>query len=75
MSPWSEARERRTLRLTPGRHTSLELEPSFWARLEALAAAHGVGLAELVARVTRAAGGSNRASCLRVFCLREALDN
>jgi len=62
--------EKRSLSLA-GHRTSVALEPEFWAALERVAAAEGVPLLALVARVdaARADSGVPLASALRVYAL------
>jgi predicted DNA-binding ribbon-helix-helix protein len=55
--------------LLAGHATSLALEPEFWAALEAMAAARGVSLAVLVARIAGARAGRGLASACRVAAL------
>ncbi len=52
-----------------GHATSLALEPEFWAVLDAAAAADGVSLAGLIARIDDARGDRPLASACRVFGL------
>lgn len=52
-----------------GHATSLALEPEFWAVLDAAAAADGVSLAGLIARIDDARGDRPLASACRVFAL------
>jgi predicted DNA-binding ribbon-helix-helix protein len=55
--------------LLAGHATSLALEPEFWAVLEAMAAAEGLSLAALIARIDAARGHSLLASACRVRAL------
>jgi len=55
-----------------GHATSVALEPEFWAALEALAAARGLSLAALIARIDQARGGRPLASACRVAALAAA---
>jgi predicted DNA-binding ribbon-helix-helix protein len=52
-----------------GHGTSLALEPEFWAALEAMAAAEGLSLAGLIARIDKARGKRALASACRVAAL------
>ncbi|ATQ43771.1 hypothetical protein CSW64_15900 [Caulobacter mirabilis] len=52
-----------------GHATSLALEPEFWAVLDAAAAADGLSLSGLVARIDEARGERPLASACRVFAL------
>ncbi len=61
--------EKRSLSLS-GHRTSVALEPEFWAALGRLAAAEGLTLAALVARIDEArAPAAKLASALRVHVL------
>lgn len=57
-----------------GHHTSVALEPAFWAVLETAARRRGLSLAALVAEVdaARADPAAPLASALRLFALAEA---
>jgi len=55
-----------------GHRTSIALEAEFWDALEALAAARGVRLTELIEEIDRARESTNLSSALRVAALREA---
>lgn len=55
-----------------GHATSLALEPEFWAVLDQAAAAEGVSLSGLIARIDDARGGRALASACRVFALENA---
>ncbi len=55
-----------------GHATSLALEPEFWAVLDAAAAADGVSLSGLIARIDDARGDRPLASACRVFALENA---
>jgi predicted DNA-binding ribbon-helix-helix protein len=56
-----------------GHRTSVALEPAFWAAIESAAAAEGVALAALVARLDAARDPAvPLASTLRVFALARA---
>lgn len=55
--------------LLAGHATSLALEPEFWAVLEEMAAAQGLSLAGLVARIDEERGMSLLASACRVRAL------
>ncbi len=55
-----------------GHRTSLALEPAFWRRLEALAAARGLSLTALVAEIDAERGEANLSSALRVYALETA---
>lgn len=65
--------EKRSVSLA-GHRTSVALEPSFWAALEAAAERRGLTLAALVAEIDagRADPAIPLASALRVFALAEA---
>ena len=52
-----------------GHRTSIALEPEFWTELESEAAAVGISLAALVARIDQNRQGRNLASALRVHVL------
>ncbi len=52
-----------------GHRTSLSLEEPFWRALRRLAAAEGLSLAELVARVDEARGPLNLSAALRLVVL------
>lgn len=56
-----------------GHATSIALEPEFWAALQAMAAAQGMGLMALIARIDRARGADPLASACRLAALRWAL--
>lgn len=56
-----------------GHRTSISLEDAFWRALKEMAAADGVSLAALVARVDAGRGAANLSSALRVFVLERAL--
>ncbi len=56
-----------------GHGTSLALEPEFWAALEAMAAAEGLSLAGLIARIDKARGKRALASACRVAALAFAI--
>jgi predicted DNA-binding ribbon-helix-helix protein len=58
--------------LLAGHATSLALEAEFWAVLEAMAAAEGLSLAGLIARIDAERGMSLLASACRVRALRWA---
>ena len=58
--------------LLAGHATSLALEPEFWAVLDAMAAAEGLSLAGLIARIDAERGQSLLASACRVRALRWA---
>lgn len=53
-----------------GHATSLALEPEFWAALEAMAAAHNLTLAALLAELDAGRGARPLASACRVAALR-----
>jgi len=55
-----------------GHHTSIALEPEFWAGLEAMATGRGLRLAQLIEEIDRTRGGPNLSSALRVAVLRDA---
>ena len=55
-----------------GHHTSIALEPEFWAGLEAMAAHHGLRLTQLIEEIDRTREGPNLSSALRVAVLRDA---
>lgn len=52
-----------------GHRTSLALEPEFWAGVEAMAMAAGIGLTQLIAEIDRRRTGANLSSALRVAVL------
>ncbi|MDP2258283.1 MAG: ribbon-helix-helix domain-containing protein [Caulobacter sp.] len=52
-----------------GHATSLALEPEFWAVLDRAAAADGVSLSGLIARIDEGRGARALASACRVFAL------
>ena len=52
-----------------GHRTSISLEDAFWDALRELAAAQGVSLAGLVARIDAGRDGANLSSAIRVFVL------
>jgi predicted DNA-binding ribbon-helix-helix protein len=52
-----------------GHRTSVSLEDAFWDALRDIAAAQGVSLASLVARIDAARAGENLSSAIRVFVL------
>ena len=54
-----------------GHRTSLSLEQAFWDALQAQAAAEGLSLAALVARIDRERSG-NLSSAVRVYLLEQA---
>ena len=57
-----------------GHRTSLALEPAFWARLNAVAAAHGQTPPRLVAAIDAGRPpGASLSSAIRLFLLEEAL--
>ncbi|MFZ4604942.1 MAG: ribbon-helix-helix domain-containing protein [Caulobacter sp.] len=58
-----------------GHATSLALEPEFWAVLDAAAAADGVSLSGLIARIDDARGDRPLASACRVFALEKSLSS
>ena len=60
--------------LLAGHATSLALEPEFWAVLDAMAAAEGLSLAGLIARIDAERGLSLLASACRVRALRWTQD-
>jgi predicted DNA-binding ribbon-helix-helix protein len=55
-----------------GHHTSIALEPEFWAGLEAMAAGRGLRLTQLIEEIDRTREGPNLSSALRVAVLRTA---
>ena len=55
-----------------GHATSLALEPEFWAVLDAAAAAAGLSLSGLIARIDEGRGERPLASACRVFALGNA---
>lgn len=57
-----------------GHPTSVALEPEFWAALEARAAAEGLSLAALLARLDDGRGPRSLASACRVAALSWASD-
>ncbi|HVY34595.1 MAG TPA: ribbon-helix-helix domain-containing protein [Caulobacteraceae bacterium] len=60
--------KKRSLSLA-GHATSLALEPEFWTVLEAMAAAEGLSLPELIVRIDGERGRSLLASACRVRAL------
>ncbi len=52
-----------------GHRTSVSLEDAFWNALRELAAAEGLSLAGLIARIDAARQGENLSSAIRVFVL------
>lgn len=54
-----------------GHATSVSLEPEFWEALKALAAAEGVSLSALAARIDRERGERNLCSSLRLYVLKK----
>ncbi len=52
-----------------GHRTSISLEPSFWEALREAAAAEGLPLAGLVARIDAARGSDGLSSAVRVWVL------
>lgn len=58
--------------LLAGHATSVALEPEFWAALEAMASARGIGLAALIASIDDARGDRPLASACRVAALAQA---
>lgn len=55
-----------------GHATSLALEPEFWAALETAAAARGLTLARLIARIDDARADRPLASACRVYALKQS---
>ena len=55
-----------------GHHTSIALEPEFWAGLEKLAVKRGVRLTALIEEIDRTREGPNLSSALRVAVLEDA---
>jgi len=55
-----------------GHHTSIALEPEFWAALEALAHKRGLRLTALIESIDRSRAGPNLSSALRVAVLLDA---
>lgn len=55
-----------------GHRTSVSLEDAFWDALRDIAAAQGVALATLVARIDAARAGENLSSAIRVFVLEQS---
>ena len=53
-----------------GHSTSITLEPEFWAEIQAIAAAEGKTIAQLVAAVDKTRGTHNLSSALRLRVLR-----
>jgi predicted DNA-binding ribbon-helix-helix protein len=52
-----------------GHRTSISLEDAFWDALREIAAAQGLSLAGLVARIDAERDGANLSSAIRVFVL------
>jgi len=63
--------QKRTLTIA-GHHTSIALEPEFWAGLEAMATGRGLRLTQLIEEIDRTREGPNLSSALRVAVLRTA---
>jgi len=55
-----------------GHHTSIALEPEFWAGLEAMATGRNLRLTQLIEEIDRTREGPNLTSALRVAVLRDA---
>ena len=55
-----------------GHHTSIALEPEFWAGLEAMALGRGLRLTQLIEEIDRNRTCPNLSSALRVAVLRSA---
>ena len=58
-----------------GHHTSIALEPEFWAALEAMAQRRGLRLTLLIEEIDRTRSGPNLSSALRVAVLADALNS
>lgn len=58
--------------LLAGHATSLALEPEFWAVLDEMAAAEGLSLAGLIARLDQSRAEAPLASACRVAALKHA---
>ncbi|HEV7157249.1 MAG TPA: ribbon-helix-helix domain-containing protein [Caulobacteraceae bacterium] len=71
MTARAPGQQKRSLNLA-GHATSLALEPEFWAALETMAAARGVGLARLIASIDTARGPRSLASACRLAALESA---
>jgi len=56
-----------------GHATSISLEPSFWAALSHMAAAHNMSLTDMVAEIDERPRNSSLTSALRVAVLNWAL--
>ena len=57
-----------------GHRTSVSLEPAFWTRLNSVALRRDMSLPRLIAEIdSQRAPGSNLASAIRLYILREAL--
>jgi predicted DNA-binding ribbon-helix-helix protein len=54
-----------------GHRTSVSLEDAFWDALREIAAAQGLALASLVARIDAARAGENLSSAIRVYVLEQ----
>lgn len=54
-----------------GHSTSISLEEPFWLHLKAMASAHGLSIAALVAQIDAAREGRNLSSAIRLYVLRE----
>ncbi len=54
-----------------GHRTSISLEDAFWDALREMAAAQGVSLAGLVARIDAERDGANLSSAIRVYVLQQ----
>jgi len=55
-----------------GHRTSVSLEDAFWDALREIAAAQGVSLAGLIARIDAGRAGENLSSAIRVYVLEQA---
>ena len=54
-----------------GHRTSVSLEDAFWDALREIAAAQGVSLAGLIARIDAGRAGENLSSAIRVYVLEQ----
>lgn len=52
-----------------GHRTSIAIEPEFWDALEAIAAARGIALPQLIAEIDETRETTNLSSALRVMAL------
>jgi predicted DNA-binding ribbon-helix-helix protein len=60
--------------LVVGHPTSVALEPEFWAVLDAVCAARGLTLSQLVSQIDESRAGRPLTSACRVFALKACAD-